>query len=211
MRAPLKVSGALVAIVFAAITYGLWAWINRPVDDPGWPERGLQGVAFSPFHEDQDPARSIFPTVEQIDADLRLLSAASIAAVRTYSTLNTLIHIPRLAGEHQIKVTLGAWLNDNRRLNEAEIANAIELAATQPSVIRVIVGNEALLRKDLSIEELTAHRGRWLQVRPKARDGSVRTIAWGSEGEAIATVPRGFYLRARFTAALLGDPSALPD
>jgi DNA mismatch repair protein MutH len=60
------------------------------------------------------------------------------------------------------------------------------------------------------IEELTAHRGRWLQVRPKARDGSVRTIAFGAEGEAIATVPRGFYLRARFTGALLVDPAAAP-
>ncbi len=60
------------------------------------------------------------------------------------------------------------------------------------------------------IEELTAHRGRWLQVRPKARDGSVRTIAWGSDGEAIGTVPRGFYLRARFTGALLLDRTATP-
>jgi DNA mismatch repair protein MutH len=61
------------------------------------------------------------------------------------------------------------------------------------------------------IEELTAHHGRWLQVRPKARDGSVRTLAWGSEGEAIATVPRGFYLRARFTGALLEDLAAVPE
>jgi DNA mismatch repair protein MutH len=61
------------------------------------------------------------------------------------------------------------------------------------------------------IEELTAHRGRWLQVRPKARDGSARTIAWGSDGEAIATVPRGFYLRTRFTRAILEDPTAVPD
>lgn len=61
------------------------------------------------------------------------------------------------------------------------------------------------------VEELTAHRGRWLQVRPKARDGSVRTIAWGADGEAIATVPRGFYLRARFTGALLVDPAAMPE
>jgi DNA mismatch repair protein MutH len=60
------------------------------------------------------------------------------------------------------------------------------------------------------IEDLTAHQGRWLQVRPKARDGSVRTVAWGADGEAIATVPRGFYLRARFTAAVLVDPAALP-
>jgi DNA mismatch repair protein MutH len=61
------------------------------------------------------------------------------------------------------------------------------------------------------IEELTAHRGRWLQVRPKARDGSVRTLAYGADNEAIATVPRGFYLRARFTGALLADPTALPE
>jgi DNA mismatch repair protein MutH len=61
------------------------------------------------------------------------------------------------------------------------------------------------------IEELTAHQGRWLQVRPKARDGSVRTTALGADGEMIATVPRGFYLRARFTGALLADPAAVPD
>lgn len=61
------------------------------------------------------------------------------------------------------------------------------------------------------IEELTAHRGRWLQVRPKARDGEVRTIAYGAEGETIATVPRGFYLRAKFTAAILADPAAVPE
>jgi DNA mismatch repair protein MutH len=61
------------------------------------------------------------------------------------------------------------------------------------------------------IEELTAHRGRWLQVRPKAAHGRVRTVAFGAEGEAIATIPRGFYLRTRFTGAILADPRALPD
>jgi len=61
------------------------------------------------------------------------------------------------------------------------------------------------------IEELTAHRGRWLQVRPKAAHGRVRTVAFGAEGEAIATIPRGFYLRTRFTGAILQDPRAMPD
>jgi len=61
------------------------------------------------------------------------------------------------------------------------------------------------------IEELTAHLGRWLQVRPKARDGSKVGLAWGPDHEAIATVPRGFYLRTRFTAAVLADPGAVPD
>jgi DNA mismatch repair protein MutH len=80
---------------------------------------------------------------------------------------------------------------------------------------------EAVLRGDFDevvglvgigrIEELTAHRGRWMQVRPKAAHGRVRTAAFGAEGERIETIPRGFYLRARFTGALLADPAALPD
>ncbi len=61
-----------------------------------------------------------------------------------------------------------------------------------------------------SIEALTARRGRWLQVRPKAATGRVRTISFGPEGEWIATVPRGFYLRASFTRALIEDPNAVP-
>jgi DNA mismatch repair protein MutH len=60
------------------------------------------------------------------------------------------------------------------------------------------------------VEALTAKTGRWLQVRPKAKDGAQRTLAWGKEGERITTVPRGFYLRASFTGALLRDPCALP-
>jgi DNA mismatch repair protein MutH len=79
---------------------------------------------------------------------------------------------------------------------------------------------DAILRTDFEdavgaialghVEALTAHAGRWLQVRPKARDGSARTLSWGREGERIPTVPRGFYLRASFTAAILEDPRALP-
>lgn len=60
------------------------------------------------------------------------------------------------------------------------------------------------------IEELTAHKGRWMQVRPKAAHGRVRTTAYGADGELIETIPRGFYLRARFTGAILVDPAALP-
>jgi len=80
---------------------------------------------------------------------------------------------------------------------------------------------EAVLRADFDeamgtigaggIEQVTARTGRWLQVRPKAATSSVRTISFGPEGEWIATVPRGFYLRASFTRALFDDPAALPD
>lgn len=82
-------------------------------------------------------------------------------------------------------------------------------------------GQDAVLRGDFDdvvgligvgrIEELTAHLGRWMQVRPKAAHGRVRTLAYGSEREAIATIPRGFYLRPKFTGALLQDVGAEPE
>ena len=53
------------------------------------------------------------------------------------------------------------------------------------------------------IEEITAHMGRALQIRPKAADSSARTGVAGPDGELIPTIPRGFYLRAAFTEAAL--------
>jgi DNA mismatch repair protein MutH len=60
------------------------------------------------------------------------------------------------------------------------------------------------------IEGLSGKVGRWLQLRPKAAHGGVRTSAPGGYGETVSTVPRGFYLRARFTGAILRDTMALP-
>jgi DNA mismatch repair protein MutH len=79
----------------------------------------------------------------------------------------------------------------------------------QAAVLRAdfddIVGLIALGR----IESLTAHVGRWLQARPKAAHSRVRTLAYDEDGEPLRALPRGFYLRARFTRALLRDPTTL--
>jgi DNA mismatch repair protein MutH len=60
------------------------------------------------------------------------------------------------------------------------------------------------------VEGVTARLGRWLQLRPKAAHGRVRTLVPAAGGEMVGTVPRGFYLRARFTGAILRDPAATP-
>ncbi len=62
----------------------------------------------------------------------------------------------------------------------------------------------------VGVEGMSAHVGRWLQLRPKAAHGRVRTRAPGGDAGLIETVPRGFYLRARLTGALLGDSAAVP-
>lgn len=53
------------------------------------------------------------------------------------------------------------------------------------------------------VESITAHLGRFLQVRPKAAHGGVRRRAIDTDGTLIHTLPRGFYLRTRFTEAIL--------
>ncbi len=56
------------------------------------------------------------------------------------------------------------------------------------------------------IEEITGHLGRVLQLRPKAKNASVLVEARGPEGEILPVVPRGFYLRTRFTEEILWAP-----
>lgn len=53
------------------------------------------------------------------------------------------------------------------------------------------------------VECITARQGVALQVRPKAADARARRRAVGEDGAPIATLPRGFYLRARFSAEIL--------
>jgi DNA mismatch repair protein MutH len=60
------------------------------------------------------------------------------------------------------------------------------------------------------IEGVDARLGRALQLRPKAPNGTPTARAYGREGERIATVPRGFYLRASFTSRVLAEGALAP-
>ena len=53
------------------------------------------------------------------------------------------------------------------------------------------------------VERIDATVGSYLQLRPKAANGSVVTEAIGEDGQIIKTRPRGFYLRKNFTQDIL--------
>ncbi len=53
------------------------------------------------------------------------------------------------------------------------------------------------------VEEITAHIGEVLQIRPKAANSRILSDAIGSNGALIKTNPLGFYLRKNFTGALI--------
>lgn len=53
------------------------------------------------------------------------------------------------------------------------------------------------------VEQISAHQGECLQIRPKAADSRSRRWGVNEQGVRIKTLPRGFYLRPTFTAAIL--------
>jgi len=144
----------LIAAVFATLTFAVWAYLNRPTREPPWPNV-IQGFAFSPFRNNEDPSHLQLPTDAEIEADLKLLEG-KVRAVRTYSVQGSLADIPELAEKHGLNVALGSWVDSNRDKNAEQLQKVIELAATHVNVVRVVVGNEVILRGDLPIGEFTA-------------------------------------------------------
>ena len=53
------------------------------------------------------------------------------------------------------------------------------------------------------LESLNASAGEYLQIRPKAANGKSLCYCFDAEGNKVQTLPRGFYLRSRFTSLLL--------
>lgn len=53
------------------------------------------------------------------------------------------------------------------------------------------------------IDRIKGAHGKVLQLRPKAANSKALTAAIGADGEPIQTLPRGFYLKASFTASIL--------
>src|SRR5471030_3425131 len=88
-----------------------------------------------------------------MDADLKLL-ATSFQCIRTYS-MTGLEQIPALARKYGLKVMLGAWVNSNPVDTAKEVDALIASANANPDVVTsVIVGNEALLRKEVTGSQL---------------------------------------------------------
>ena len=159
---------ALVTCVHAA----LWGLAQRQYSSPDINGQ-LASVSYSPYTRWQHPDNGDRPTPEQIRSDLRLLSSYT-RSIRTYSSTGGHELIPAIAQEFGLKVTIGIWLSGmteepspgkrrdpreierNQKRNESEIVSAIALARRYTNVSAIVVGNETLLRNDMSAKELMA-------------------------------------------------------
>ncbi len=110
----------------------------------------IHGISFSPYVEGQGPGTQIGEA--QIRERLAFVQPHT-HWIRTFSCSEGNELIPAIAKEDGLKTMVGVWLDDNKEQNEIELANAIEIANAEHADI-LGVGNEVLLRGDLTEDEL---------------------------------------------------------
>lgn len=155
---PIKKAVSLFSFASAMIVAAWW-WLGLPIampPSPLNPGEKLYCLSYAPFHGTQsptDPATRIEPA--QIDRDLAQLARLT-DCIRTYSVDFGLDYVPQAARKHGLKLLLGLWLSSRPERNEFQIATGVALAREFPDVVRaVIVGNEALLRGEISVGALS--------------------------------------------------------
>ncbi len=112
---------------------------------------GMHGLCFSAYEEGQHPDRDMI-TKDQIRRRMAIM-APYTKWTRTFSCLDGREQIPAIAKEFGLKTMVGAWIGDDLDENEEQIESLLKLA--EEGVVDIAaVGNEVLLRKDVTEEQL---------------------------------------------------------
>ncbi|MDE8344964.1 MAG: glycoside hydrolase [Acidocella sp.] len=160
--------GIIGCVLLSVLTGFLWAAPNQPqAGDVTMPPGKFNSLSYAPYQAWQSPADKKFPTPREISRDLALV-ASRARGIRTYSSIEGTLpetlariadhtDIAALAKQAGLHMWLGIWLSSNKADNANEMQAGIAEANAHPDTItRVVVGNEVLLRRDLSEGDLTA-------------------------------------------------------
>jgi exo-beta-1,3-glucanase (GH17 family)/cellulose synthase/poly-beta-1,6-N-acetylglucosamine synthase-like glycosyltransferase len=151
----MRFSGVIVLTLIVIVNLAAWAWLNRPHSGVDW-QGQIRGVSFSPFQKDDNPQIGRYPSLSDVESDLKIL-AGKVGMVRTYTALDGLEQVPELARRYGLHVLAGAWIDTRLGRNEAEIRSLMSQIRNFKNVDRVIVGNEALHRGDVTLPQLVRY------------------------------------------------------
>lgn len=115
--------------------------------------RGLLGICFSPYREGQNIGDIL--SKEQIELRMDII-APHVKWVRSFSCTEGNEFIPEVARAKGLKTMVGAWIDHDQANNDREIEALIRLAKAG-NVDIAVVGNEVLLRNELSEQEVIAY------------------------------------------------------
>lgn len=148
------------AVLAAALHFAIWLQANVSVLPPDVTEKGMEmpihSLSFSPFKPGEDPVDGFVVPVERIDQDLTLLSKYT-RNIRLYSSRLGLEKVPELARNHGMYVTTAAWLSGEVEEDRGEIERALKLTNDNWNVRTLYIGNESLLRAEVTVEQLIVY------------------------------------------------------
>ncbi|MEL7022705.1 MAG: glycosyl hydrolase family 17 protein [Pseudomonadota bacterium] len=115
--------------------------------------RGIHGLSFSPYTGGQGPGTRL--TDSQIRSRLAIIQD-HVEWIRIFSCTDGHELIPAIAAKQGLKCMAGVWLDDDLIKNAEEIDQAIRIANDGHAQI-IAVGNEVLLRGELSEQQLVGY------------------------------------------------------
>ena len=131
----------------------LWAWglLSPPTYTEKY-ELSVSGIAYSPYTIWGKPHSTKLETAhaERDLKDLRQITSL----IRTYSSGEFLDHLATLAQQNNIDIVAGAWVGVSPRHDGKEVSSLIKLTKKHANIKRLVIGNESLLRKDLTPAQL---------------------------------------------------------
>lgn len=130
---------------------------------------GIHGISFSPYTEGQGPGAPI--SASQVRERLEIIRP-HVEWIRTFSCSDGNELIPEIAADMGLKSMVGVWLDDDRGTNEAELERGIEIAKRGFANV-LAIGNEVLLRGELSEDELIDYITRARTAIPNIKVGYV--------------------------------------
>ncbi len=142
----------IISSLLLASLLQIFLWLNNSdkTISPPDAENVIQSLSYAPY---QGESNKKYLSEKQILRDLTLLKGIT-EQVRVYSAKDAEKVLP-IAQQLGIKVQFGFWLSANKENNKKEIMLAKNLIRTYyTNIPSIVVGNEVLLRKDLTLEEL---------------------------------------------------------
>lgn len=141
----------LAFVLVSVIMIGLWTAYEHSIKLPSSGSE-IESLSYAPY---KGFNREIL-SEKEIRKDLEILSKYT-KKIRLYAASEALRILP-IAKEKEFMVDLGIWIGTNRQENKKEIDLAKKLLKEYSEQIdSVIVGNETLLREDVTIKELKGY------------------------------------------------------
>lgn len=143
-------------VVSAFAVTALWSWLGRPIDMVPVADGRFTCLSYVPTTPSGHPLMGPNYKIPAglIERDLKALLPMT-KCIRTYSSFGVQGEVLPVAAKLGLEVMLGVWIGADDKRNELEIKAALDVARQYPDAVRaIIVGNEVLLRREMSGERL---------------------------------------------------------